>query len=160
MSIQLRTLTPQDTVAAASIFFAAVHEGTADVYSQEQRRAWAGDQPAPQVWQHRFDTMDGVAATKGNAMVGFMTIDAKGYIDLAFVHPDYMGTGIGRVVYHAIEDRARALGVRQLTTYASEKAKPFFCRMGWSVEAPNTVTKGAVTLRNYKMFKALPGGPA
>jgi putative acetyltransferase len=29
--------------------------------------------------------------------------------------------------------------------------------MGWTVEAPNIVTKGGVTLQNYKMFKTLSG---
>ena len=47
MPINLRDLTPQDTDAAALLFFAAVHQGTADVYSAEQRIAWAGEAPAP-----------------------------------------------------------------------------------------------------------------
>ncbi|HCJ01029.1 MAG TPA: GNAT family N-acetyltransferase, partial [Sulfitobacter sp.] len=47
MPSNLRDLTPQDTDAAALLFFAAVHQGTADVYSAEQRIAWAGEAPAP-----------------------------------------------------------------------------------------------------------------
>ena len=43
MPSNLRDLTPQDTDAAALLFFAAVHQGTADVYSAEQRIAWAGN---------------------------------------------------------------------------------------------------------------------
>jgi len=45
MPSNLRDLTPQDTDAAALLFFAAVHQGTADVYSAEQRIAWAGKSP-------------------------------------------------------------------------------------------------------------------
>jgi len=93
-------------------------------------------------------------------MAGFMTIDGEGLIDLAFVHPDYMKKGVGRALYTVIENRAIASGVCLLTTLASEKAKPFFERMGWSVETPNAVVKGGVTLQNYKMFKALPYSPA
>ena len=157
MPINLRDLTPQDTDAAALLFFAAVHQGTADVYSVEQRIAWAGKAPAPATWRGRFDNVSGIVALIDNRMAGFMTLDREGLIDLAFVHPDHMGTGVGRTVYFAIEDRGRIFGVRRLRTFASEKAKPFFTRMGWTVEAPNIVTKGGVTLQNYKMFKPLPG---
>jgi len=99
--------------------------------------------------------VSGIVAEIDNRMAGFMTLDREGLIDLAFVHPDHIGTGVGRTVYFAIEDRARTFGVRRLRTFASEKAKPFFTRMGWTVEAPNIVTKGGVTLQNYKMFKTL-----
>ena len=155
MPSNLRDLTPQDTDAAALLFFAAVHQGTADVYSAEQRIAWAGEAPAPATWRGRFDTVSGIVAEIDNRMAGFMTLDREGLIDLAFVHPDHMGTGVGRTVYFAIEDRARTFGARRLRTFASEKAKPFFTRMGWTVEAPNIVTKGGITLQNYKMFKTL-----
>ena len=45
MPINLRDLTPQDTDAAALLFFAAVHQGTADLYSAEQRVAWGRKSP-------------------------------------------------------------------------------------------------------------------
>ena len=160
MPICLRDLTPEDTDEAALVFFAAVHRGTADVYSAAQRVAWAGVAPAPEAWKKRFDSISGVVAEKDNRMAGFMTIDGEGLIDLAFVHPDYMKKGVGRALYTVIENRAIASGVCLLTTLASDKAKPFFERMGWSVETPNAVVKGGVTLQNYKMFKALPHCPA
>jgi len=156
MPIHLRDLTPIDTNEAALLFFAAVHRGTADVYSAAQREAWAGKAPAPKAWEKRFDGVSGVVAESSGGMIGFMTIDASGLIDLAFVHPDHTKTGVGRSMYHAVEIRARVLGAPRLRTFASEQAKPFFIRMGWTVGAPNTVIKGKVTLQNYKMFKSLP----
>lgn len=89
---------------------------------------------------------------------GFMTIDASGYIDLAFVRPGALGMGVGWLLYRAIEARAEQLGVVRLTTEASKKARPFFERQGWTVEREQLVVKRGVSLANFKMAKRL-GGP-
>ena len=137
------------------VFFDAIHRGTADVYSAVQRQAWAGARPDTDGWRNRFVGVQGFAAETAGQLLGFMTIDETGYIDLAFVSPDVMGQGIGRKLYEAVEQHARELGVAALSTHASKKARPFFERMGWSVDYTQTVEKRDVTLTNYKMSKAL-----
>ncbi|MFT6090389.1 GNAT family N-acetyltransferase [Sulfitobacter sp.] len=154
-TVKIRPLEPTDSAQAVQVFFDAIHRGTADVYSAEQRQAWAGTSPDIDGWRNRFVGVQGFAAETAGQLVGFMTIDETGYIDLAFVSPDAMGQGIGRKLYDAMEDRARAFGVKHATTHASKKARPFFERMGWSVECMQTVEKGDVALTNYKMSKAL-----
>ncbi|KEJ95398.1 Acetyltransferase, GNAT family [Pseudosulfitobacter pseudonitzschiae] len=155
MAIHIRPLTAEDGEAAAAIFFDAVHKGTADVYSAAQRRAWAGAAPSPTRWRKRFADVSGVAAEVDGVMAGFMTLDADGYIDLAFVRSDLSGRGVGRAIYDRIEARARAEGIARLTTEASKKARPFFERMGWQVDAEQTVVKDGVRLTNFQMSKPL-----
>ncbi|PIE15445.1 MAG: GNAT family N-acetyltransferase [Rhodobacterales bacterium] len=155
MPLQLRPLRPQDSAAAARLFFDAVHQGAADVYSEQERIAWAGHKPDPHVWQGRFDGVNGVVAERDGVMLGFMTLDDGGSIDLAFVAPDVMGQGVGRLLYEAIERQARAWGIRRLTTQASLKAKPFFARMGWQVDRPQSVMRRGTALCNFWMSKTL-----
>ena len=155
MSIITRPLTVEDGEAAAQIFFDAVHNGTTDVYSIEQREAWGESAPNPAGWQHKFKESVGFAADMGDKLVGFMTLDTDGYIDLAFVRPDLSGRGIGRSLYYLIEARAISDGTKRLTTEASKKAKPFFERMGWIVEEEQVVIKKGVSLTNFKMCKSL-----
>ncbi|SFS90392.1 Acetyltransferase, GNAT family [Sulfitobacter marinus] len=153
--VSIRPLKPTDSTQAVQVFFDAIHRGTADVYSAEQRQAWAGTSPDIDGWRNRFVGVQGFAAETAGQLAGFMTIDEKGYIDLAFVGPDAMGQGIGRKLYEAVETRAREFRVKALSTHASEKARPFFERMGWSVDRAQTVEKRGVTLTNYKMSKPL-----
>lgn len=155
MAIHLRPLTAEDGEAAAAIFFDAVHRGAADVYSAAQRRAWAGAAPSPTRWRKRFADVSGVAAEVNGEMAGFMTLDAAGHIDLAFVRSDLSGRGVGRAIYDRIEARARAEGLARLTTEASKKAKPFFARLGWQVDAEQTVVKDGIRLTNFRMSKPL-----
>jgi putative acetyltransferase len=154
-TVRIRPLRPTDSAQAAQVFFDAIHRGTADVYSATQRQAWAGARPDTEGWRNRLVGVQGFAAETAGQLLGFMTIDETGYIDLAFVSPDAMGQGIGRKLYDAVEHRARELGVTALSTHASKKARPFFERMGWSVDHVQTVEKHDVTLTNYKMSKAL-----
>lgn len=155
MSATIRPLTPKDSAQAAQVLFDAIHIGTADVYSQKQRQAWAGTRPDTDGWRDRFVAVQGFAADVGGQLVGYMTVDKTGYIDLAFVSPNAMGKGIGRSLYRAIENHAREIGVKALSTQASRKARPFFKCMGWLVDCRQTVTKSDVTLTNYRMSKVL-----
>jgi putative acetyltransferase len=155
MTITTRPLAMEDGEVAAGIFFDAVHNGTADVYSIEQRTVWGGSAPNPTGWQNRFENTAGFAADIDGSMVGFMTLDADGYIDLAFVRADLSGRGIGQSLYKLIEVRAVADGIKRLTTEASKKAKPFFMRMGWHVDQEQVVVKKGISLTNFKMSKLL-----
>jgi putative acetyltransferase len=155
MTLTIRLLHLEDAPQAAQVFFDAVREDTAAVYTEAQRRAWAGNAPDPEGWANRIRGMDGFATEQDGQLVGFMTIDATGHIDLAFVAPQVHGQGVGWRLYAAIEARARKLGATALTTEASRMARPFFERQGWSVLAEQSVIKRDVALTNYRMRKAL-----
>lgn len=154
-AITTRPLAPEDGAIAAEIFFDAVHHGTSDVYTSEQRHAWAGSAPNPSGWLQRFQNIAGYAAEIDGVMVGFMTLNADGYIDLAFVRNDLTGRGIGQLLYRLIEDHAVSEGIRALTTEASHKAKPFFHGRGWQIDQEQVVVKDGISLTNFKMSKSL-----
>ncbi|KZL05003.1 putative N-acetyltransferase YafP [Pseudovibrio axinellae] len=154
-TVSIRPLSAEDGETAAHIFFDAVHQGAAEFYSIEQRIAWAGSAPNPSGWQIRLCGVSGFAADIDGEMVGFMTLDSDGYIDLAFVRTDASGKGIGQRLYKMIEAQAIQNKTPKLTTHASKKAKPFFERMGWCVDQEQVVTRKGVSLTNFKMFKLL-----
>ena len=155
MTITTRPLALEDGYVAAEIFFDAVHNGTTDVYSIEQRTAWGGSAPNPNGWQNKFENTMGFAADIDGSLAGFMTLDAGGYIDLAFVRANLSGRGIGQSLYKLIEALAIADGIKRLTTEASKKAKPFFIRMGWHVDQEQVVIMKGISLTNFKMSKSL-----
>ncbi|MEN3950977.1 GNAT family N-acetyltransferase [Iodidimonas sp. SYSU 1G8] len=154
-AVTIRPLRAEDGEIAGEIFFDAVHHGTGEHYTHEQRTAWAGASPNPSGWRNRLVDVDGFMAELNGTPAGFMTIDASGYIDLAFVRPGALGMGVGWLLYRAIEARAEQLGVACLTTEASRKARPFFERQGWTVEREQRVVKRGVSLTNFRMTKWL-----
>jgi putative acetyltransferase len=155
MTICIRPLVFADGDAAARIIYDAIQIGTRSVYSKTQRNAWAGTSPDPKKWNERFQKLDGFTAEISGKAVGFMTLNSAGYIDLAFVSPDRTGCGVGRKLYEAVEAKALAAGVSDLTTNASLVAKPFFQRFGWRIDCEQAVAIRGETLTNYRMSKQL-----
>lgn len=153
--IKLRRLAKNDGSVAADVFFDAVQNGTADVYSAEQRNAWAGTEPNPIGWSKRFENASGFVAEADGLMVGFMTLDANGHIDLAYVRPKFSGCGIGRLLYEQVETKAAEDGTERFTTEASKKARPFFTRLGWQVDQEQIVVRNGVDIVNFKMSTTL-----
>jgi putative acetyltransferase len=151
----IRDLDQADACHLARIFFCAVHEGTRHHYTYAQRLAWAGATIDLDAWRDRVAGLTGFLAERDGEPIGFMTIDAGGYVDLAFVLPSVAGTGVGWRLHEAVEARARTLGAQEMTTQASKAARPFFERQGWSLVAEQTVERGGVALTNYRMRKSL-----
>ncbi|MCB1493266.1 MAG: GNAT family N-acetyltransferase [Rhodobiaceae bacterium] len=154
-AVTVRRFEPVDCDATARIFFDAVHVGAAGHYDAEQRRAWAPERPDGARWLDRLTGQSTFVAERAGAVVGFMTLDPSGHIDLAFVAPEAMGQGIAFALYRAVEAEAVRLGLDHLTTEASLVARPFFVRQGWQVVRAQTVERRGVTLSNVRMEKRL-----
>ena len=95
--------------------------------------AWRGQvmRLMPAAWMRRFQNLSGFVAVRDGVMVGFMTLDSDGYIDLAFVHSQHAGHGIGRLLYAEVELTCR--GQRHCAAHNAGK------HQGKAVLCPNGV---------------------
>lgn len=87
-----------------------------------------------------------VAEKEGVALgVGQVRVDGpEADLDLMFVAPEAMGLGIGRRLFRALCERARAAGARRLDFLADPGARPFYERMGalYLGDAPSDAIPG------------------
>ncbi|MEJ6397842.1 GNAT family N-acetyltransferase [Yoonia sp. 208BN28-4] len=128
--------------------------GAAADYSKAERDAWCAALP-PSDWAvSRFAGLVTYVAVT-DRLVGFMNMDRHGYVDMAFVAPHMHRSGVASALLARLEIHARSTAIQQLSTYASKTARPFFAHHGWDVIRANTVEKGAITLQNWFMMKAL-----
>lgn len=157
--MQLRRYRPGDATGGAEVFYRAVREGAASAYDAAQRAAWAPEFPRPPEMQAAWATRLGMQITwvaeEAGVLQGLFSLRTDGYLDLAFVLPARMGTGLAGQLYDRIEAEAQALGLRRLTVEASRLARPFLARRGWQVDAAQEVVRHGVTLPNFRMSKAL-----
>lgn len=156
MDLTIRSYRPSDADALARVFFRAVHEGAAARYSAEERTAWLPEPPDGPDWHARLAHAECVVAETAEGPVGFMSlVMPERLIDLAFVLPKVMGSGVAARLYAVVEGRARAAGIAELTTEASLLAQPFFARQGWSLVRHQRIERAGVVLRNAVMTKRL-----
>lgn len=155
MDLAVRSFEPKDADALGRVFYRAVREGAAQRYSAAQVAAWSPEPPSGDIWRDRLSHSDTVVADREGQALGFMTLDQNGYLDLAFVVPEAMGSGVSDAIYAVLEGRARSRGLEALTTQASLFAEPFFVRQGWCVVRRQEVEIGGVVLNNAWMEKRL-----
>ena len=137
----------------AQLFWRAVREGHSP-YDEAARAAWAPECPTAEDFAARLTGLETLVAEQ-DGLVGFMSLGADGYLDLAFVLPDHRGTGVADRLYSVLEGRARARRQTRLTTHASLMAQPFFARHGWQILAPDPVMRRGVLLDRTVMEKRL-----
>lgn len=153
--MEVRSYRRGDADGLGEVFHRSVREGARGLYDAEQVSAWSPEVPSGEIWEARLRESETVVATECGVPVGFMSLDAAGHLDLAFVLPEVMGRGVADALYAVLEGRARAAGLVRLTTEASLLAEPFFVRRGWQVVRRQEVERGGVTLKNAQMEKRL-----
>jgi GNAT superfamily N-acetyltransferase len=77
--------------------------------------------------RHRVAEADGRAA--GFALLAPLK-DGRVDLDLFFVEPKYIGSGVGRALFASIVDLARSLGFKIIEIVADPNAEGFYSRLG------------------------------
>lgn len=124
-------------------------------YDNEQIEVWKSGTENEERWLKVIEKQHILIAVSENKMIGFCTLDQGNYIDLLFVHKDYQHQGIAKALYTQIEQEALQQEASILNADVSKTAKPFFEKMGFKVNAEQTVHLKGVDLINYKMSKNL-----
>lgn len=124
-------------------------------YNNEQIEVWKSGTENEERWLKVIEKQHILIAVSENKMIGFCTLDQGNYIDLLFVHKDYQHQGIAKALYTQIEQEALQQEAFILNADVSKTAKPFFEKMGFKVNAEQTVHLKGVDLINYKMSKNL-----
>ena len=139
------------------MFHAAVHGIARPHYSEAQLRAWSPEPHVPE--RFRAQAKDGrlvlVAAGADGSPLAYGDLERDGHIDHLYCHPDAAGTGVTAALYEAIEAAARARGIARLYTEASEPARRFFLKQGFTVISRKDFEVRGVPIHNWRMEKPL-----
>jgi putative acetyltransferase len=156
-TLALRPFLPQDAPMLAEIFRASIEGLTEDDYTPAQQDAWAAGADDLEAFAERLGKHLTLLATLNGSPVGFISLDAPTEIGLFYVHPAVAGQGVGRMLYDAVEKIAGSRGTPHLSVDASDTAREFFARRGFSAHQSNTVSVGNEWLSNTTMKKQLKG---
>ena len=151
MTPQIRAFRPEDSATLSTVYFKAVRDGAKAHYTARQRRAWAPDAKAPPDWAGKLAVLDTLVAEVDGEIAGFMACTYDGYIDLAFVHPQWMRRGVAQALYEETHFRARTRALPRLTAHASHLARAFFARNGWQIDGTERVERNGERLQRFTM---------
>lgn len=138
----IRPFALSDAGATHGIFVQAVQVGAATRYSQAERTDWLPDPTMPEDWGRWLAEHITLVADEGDRLTGFFMLEKTGYLNMAYVSPDRMGTGLADKLYAALMDKARLHGISDMTVIASRYAQSFFSRQGWTLAPDLTSIPG------------------
>jgi putative acetyltransferase len=153
--LALRPMLPTDAPLLAEIFRASIEELAAEDYSEAQQEAWASAAADEAAFAEKLAGELTLVATHAGSAVGFAALADNRRIDMLYVHPGAAGQGAGAMLVDALEKLATARGAKELTVEASDTARGFFERRGFTPKTRNTVLLAGEWLANTTMVKAL-----
>lgn len=156
--MKLRKFEPEDIEQITTLFYDTVHNVNATDYDENQRKAWA-PQDTNNERRERFlkSLQENIAyvVDLDGKIIGFGDMSKTGYLDRLYTHKDYQRQGVAALIYLQLEQDARDLGLKEITSEVSITAKPAAERAGFEVVKAQDVERNGVTLRNYVMRKGL-----
>lgn len=155
--MKIRLFHLQDAEQIAHLFHQTVCEVNIRDYSNNQVRAWAPDNIHFRDWAKICSERFTYVADDQGVIAGFGELELNGHIDCFYCHKNYLGMGVGRKIYSAIETKADELGINRLYTEASITAKSFFLHMGFSIIREQQVERRGEYFVNFAMEKFLIG---
>ncbi len=146
-----------DAEALAAVFERAVRTIGARDYSPAQIEAWIGTEPREARFRNKM--ADGrrcwVAVDEQDRVTAFVDLEADGHIDLLFADPAVAGRGVTTALLDSLERAACESGMTRLYVEASEPARRFFLKRGYSVSQRRDFEIGGVAIHNYAMERRL-----
>ena len=125
-------------------------------YPPAQVEAWASMAPsAERLAAIMADGRFRLVAEAGAGPVAFIDVEPDGHVDLLYAAPEAAGTGLATALYDAAETRLRDAGGTRLYAEASELARPFFERRGFTTLARRDFEVAGVPIHNYAVEKLL-----
>lgn len=151
----LQPFLPGDTMALVDLFAQSIEELTAEDYTEEQRLAWASAAADAEAFAERLGSMVTLIVKIDGQYAGFASLKDNATVDMLYVHPYFVGQGVGSTLVDALERLAKARGATAITVDASDTAEEFFERRGYVGQQRNTVPREDEWLSNTTMKKNL-----
>lgn len=159
MSVRLRQFHVNDAYTVRRLMHDSIRTGALR-YTPEQRAAWSPSAVPPPGWRDRLADHITLIAEEVTAEmdlpVGFGTMRNDGYLDLLFVAPTRMGTGVAGAIHDGLLEAVAPMRPARLTTRASLYAKPFLARRGWRLLGAADQVRGGVALPAFDMERDAP----
>jgi len=155
--ITIRAFKDSDAPALIEIFNRAVNELASRAYGPDQIAVWANLCLTSDQWIEAMT--DGrttfIAVNENDQPVAFSDVESDGHIRFMYASPDVAGTGAVAKLYAALEAEAIKQGIGKLYSEASELAKSFLLKQGFSIVERRDFELRGVPIHNYAVEKRL-----
>ena len=146
---------PADAPNLAALFRESVETLAEDFYEEDQLAAWAARAEDEAAFAAKLAAALTIVALVEQEIAGFASLEKNQTIEMLYVHPDFARQGVGSTLIDALEKLAAARGTSMLDVEASDAARDFFIKRGFTSQSRNTLEIEGEWLGRTRMTKAL-----
>ena len=151
--MNLKQITKKDQLDLKKLYFDSIIAIDEQIYSQEQKRAWAS-----QAWENKIFDLSinegrGWLIKKNKKILAFATRYPNNRIALLYCKKDSQRKGYGTILLHKLEKEAKEEGLPALSTEASLLSCKLFLRNNWAIIRKEKITINNIMFERYKMIK-------
>ena len=159
-SPEIRRYEPGEEEAIWEVVYQATHESNARDYHPDLIDRWAPHDQDLVKWAERVGSTNPFVALLEGEIVGMAEVNADGFIDYFYVHPNFQSRGVGKALLSCLIAESKPRGVDKLFAYVSITAQPFFSSQGFRItESHSNVIQGHPA-PNFSMERRLDGSDA
>ena len=149
-------LSAENILEMQSLFRSTILHVNVKDYMREEAENWASCGDSLEHWEKLLASNRFIGAfDRQGGLLGFSSMNGKGYLHSLFVHKDWQGKGVATALLAEVEGMAREYGVHVISTEASITARPFFEKRGYRVVKEQEVKANRLYMTNYVMEKNL-----
>jgi len=120
-------------------------------YDPEQIRVWSTRIANTARWTDVLRNQQVWVAIAQDQIAGYATLTSENYLDLFYVHMDFQGRGIARVLMEQVLHAAQNQSHLPVRAHVSKTALGFFLKSGFRKIETQEVVLDGIGLTNYKM---------
>ena len=156
INYRIRPLEEKDLYDMQNLFRSTVLNVNIKDYTKEEVEDWASCGDDIKHWKEiLFNNQFIGAFDKQDNLIGYSSMNKRGYMHSMFVHKDWQGKGVATQLLSEVEIIAIQYKVKEITSEVSKTARPFFEHKGYVVECEQKQQANRLKLTNYKMKKVL-----
>jgi len=153
--VKVRDLNKGEEIVLWEIHRNTIHTINSRDYSETQVEAWAPAEFDSEMWQNKILSICPFVVEENGQIIGYSDLQPSGLIDHFFVHHQFQRQGVGTLLMHEIERRAKENQVALLEAHVSITARPFFEVFQFHILSEQDVEVRGETIRNYIMRRQL-----
>ena len=124
-------------------------------YDSEQINCWVSATNDKEKWLSKIENSFFIVAEADNRITGFASLESFDYIDLLYVHHNYLLQGIGHALFIKLEQESLKNNITKIYTDASITSVNFFKKQGFNGISKQIKTFHNTEFINYKMSKTI-----
>ncbi len=151
MNFEIRKAKLADLNEVRNLFEHTIIHTCKQDYTDQQLRVWKSASQQIDKWKTALKEEYFIVTEHSNKIVGFSSLKNGNYLNLMYVHKDFIRLGIANMMFAHLKEKSRSLGHDKLTADVSTTARPFFEKKGFKVMKENHNLIDEIMIINYDM---------